>query len=258
MAPLTPSSNDAFGVDGGGVGEGVGDVVDGGVDGGVGLDLPAALVFDLDGTIVDTETPEFEAIRAVWAHHGQDYTIERFARCVGTSTGTMGWLDDLVAIAAGPVDAAAAHELRRSVHRQMTDALQPREGVVALIEAAAAAGVPMAVASNSPGYWVAERLIALELSAHLPVMISLDVASRPKPDPAPFREACAALGADPRWSVAFEDSSTGVRSAAAAGLYTIACPNPLTAGHDLSAADRIVDTHAAITLADLSAALADR
>ena len=116
----------------------------------------------------------------------------------------------------------------------------------------------MAVASNSPGYWVAERLIALELHTHLPVIISLDVSSHPKPDPAPFAQACAALGADPRRSVAFEDSSVGVRSAVAAGLYTIACPNPLTVGHDLSAAARIIDAHTEITLADLAAAVAGR
>jgi len=219
---------------------------------------PAALVFDLDGTIVDTETPEFEAIRAVWSSHGHDYTIDRFARYVGTSTGTAGWLDDLVAMVDGPVDVAAANALRSDVRRQMTSALQPREGIVALIEAAASAGVPMAVASNSPGYWVAERLIALELDAHLPVIISIDVASRPKPDPAPFAEACALLGVDPYRSVAFEDSGVGVLAAVAAGLYTVACPNPLTVGHDLSAADRIIDAHTQITLDDLSAALAAR
>lgn len=219
---------------------------------------PAALVFDLDGTIVDTETPEFEGIRAVWSSHGHDYSIDRFARYVGTSTGTMGWLDELVAAVDGPVDIAAAHALRSDVHRQMTNALQPREGIIDLIEAAAAAGVPMAVASNSPGSWVSERLLALELHHHLPVIISIDVSSRPKPDPAPFVEACAALGADPRRSVAFEDSGVGVRSAVAAGLYTVACPNPLTAGHDLSGADRIIDAHTEISLADLAAAVAAR
>ena len=219
---------------------------------------PAALVFDLDGTIVDTETPEFEAIRAVWAHHGRDYTIDLFAQYVGTSTGTLGWLDELIAVADGPVDVAAAYSLRSDVHRQLTEALRPREGIIALIEDAAAAGVPMAVASNSPGSWVADRLLALELHAHLPVIISIDVASRPKPDPAPFAEACAALGADPRRSVAFEDSVVGVRAAVAAGLYTVACPNPLTAGHDLSAADRVIGAHTEISLAELGEAVAAR
>jgi putative hydrolase of the HAD superfamily len=220
--------------------------------------LPAALVFDLDGTIVDTETPEFEAIRAVWNRHGREYTIEQFAKYVGTPAGTVGWLDDLLAVAEGPVDIGAAIELRRAVHRQMTDDLEPRAGIVALIEEASAAGVPMAVASNSPAWWVRERLAALELAHHLPVMITIDTATRPKPDPAPYAEACAALGAEPARTVAFEDSSTGVRSAIAAGLYTVACPNALTTAHDLSAAHRLVDAHTEIRLADLAAAVADR
>ena len=222
------------------------------------LQLPDAIVFDLDGTIVDTEWPEFESIKAVWAHHGLDYRPDQFEKYIGIPNGSGGWLDELVAAAESPVDAVAAEELRRAVRRQLHDGLVPREGIVELIEEAAAAGVAMAVASNSPQWWVRERLLALELDHHLPVMISVDTASRAKPDPAPYTEACAALGADPLRSVAFEDSVTGVTSAVAAGLYTVACANPLTLIHDLSAAHRVIGSHAHITLADLSRGLASR
>jgi HAD superfamily hydrolase (TIGR01509 family) len=163
-----------------------------------------------------------------------------------------------MAVVDAPVDVAAAQALRQAVHRQLTAALHARDGIVALIEQAANAGVPMAVASNSPESWVRERLIALELAHHLPVMITFDTASRPKPDPAPFLEACAALGGDPALSVAFEDSVTGVTAAVAAGLFTVACPNPLTRNHDLSAADRIIGTHAEVTLAELGSAVHSR
>jgi HAD superfamily hydrolase (TIGR01509 family) len=143
----------------------------------------------------------------------------------------------------------------RTVHRRMTAELEPRDGIVALIEEAALAGVSMAVASNSPRWWVQARVEAVGLAPHFSSIVSLDDSSAPKPDPAPFREACAALVADPARSIAFEDSATGVRSARAAGLYVVACAGPLTRGHDLSDAHRVIGSHAEISLAELALAL---
>jgi HAD superfamily hydrolase (TIGR01509 family) len=219
--------------------------------------LPAALIFDLDGAMVDTETVEYEAIRTVWAQHGVEYSATRYAEVVGTIVGAA-WLDELEAAIGSTVDRAASRAMHRDTHRRLTDALQPRDGIIALIEAAAAAGVPMAIASNAPRWWVDARVEALELGESLPVLVTLDESSAPKPDPAPFAEACAALGVEPSRSVAFEDSSTGVRSALAAGLYTVACAGPLSVGHDLSDADRVITSHTEVTLAELGRAVAER
>jgi len=82
---------------------------------------------------------------------------------------------------------------------------------------------------------------------------AVDTVGAPKPAPAPYLEACAALGADPARSVAFEDSSTGVASAVAAGLFTVACPHGLTGTHDLSEADLVVRTLAGLDLVGLGA-----
>lgn len=217
--------------------------------------LPEALIFDLDGTIVDTETPEFEAIRAVWTDHGLEYTVVQFERVIGTATGAHHWIDELDLAVGGRVDREVALATHRAVHRRMTAELEPRDGIVALIEEAALAGVPMAVASNSPRWWVQARVEAAGLATHFTSIVSIDDSAAPKPDPAPFREACAALGADPARSVAFEDSATGVRSARAAGLYVVACAGPLTGGHDLSGAHRVIGSHAEITLVELARAL---
>ena len=220
------------------------------------VEHPEALIFDLDGTIVDTETPEFEAIRAVWTEHGLEYTLAQFERVIGTASGSHDWVEELGRAMDGAVDRDRALATHRHVHARMTAELQPRDGIVALIEEAARAGVPMAVASNSPRWWVRARVDAVGLAPHFTSIVSIDDSSAPKPDPAPFREACAALGVDPARSVAFEDSVTGVRSARAAGLYVVACAGPLTLGHDLSGAHRVIDSHADITLAELGAALA--
>ena len=222
------------------------------------VDRPQALIFDLDGTIVDTETPEFEGIKAAWAELGLQYTLTHYEHVVGTVSRGNAWLDELAEAYGRPIDVAAAEATRGRVHRELTARLEPRPGIIHLIEQAAAAGVPMAIASNSPQWWVEARLDALDLHRHMPVQISIDTASRPKPDPAPFAEACAALGADPHMSVAFEDSITGVASATAAGLFTVACAGPLSLTHDLSAADVVIDSHEEISLSDLGEALAAR
>jgi HAD superfamily hydrolase (TIGR01509 family) len=217
--------------------------------------LPQALVFDLDGTIVDTETPEFESIKAVWADHGLEYTIGHFEHVIGTADASSDWFDELLVAVGRPIDRSVIDGRRREVHRALVDLLAPRDGIVDLIEEAAAAGVPIAVASNSPRWWVAARLQALALHQHIAVMVTLDESTRPKPDPAPFLQACAAVGAAPAMSVAFEDSATGVASARAAGLYTIGCAGPMSRNHDLTAAHRIVGSHVEVTLAELAGSL---
>lgn len=211
-------------------------------------------MFDLDGTIVDTETIEYQSIRDVWAMHSADYTIAHFEHVIGTTIGP-DWIEELQQVLGTSVDTRAALAHRREVKQRLLDAAVARDGIVSLIEQASAVGIPMAIASNSPLDWVEARLTDLALRHHMTALISIDVASLPKPHPEPYLEACAALGADPGLSVAFEDSATGVTSALAAGLYTVACAGPLTLGHDLSRAHRVIQSHRDVSLHDLGRAV---
>lgn len=213
--------------------------------------LPAALVFDFDGTIVDTEIVEYDSMRLVWEDHGHAYPIERFAGVIGT-TDSAPWIEELERALGEPLDRAAVERRQLEYRRALLAEVQPRPGIVALIEEAAAFGIPLGVASNSSLSWIEDRLATVHLSGRFGALLAADVSSAPKPDPAPYLEACRALGADPRQSAAFEDSHAGVCSATSAGCFTIACPGPLTAGHDLSLAHRTIETHASVTLAVLS------
>ncbi len=121
-----------------------------------------------------------------------------------------------------------------------------------LVDEAGRAGIPLAVASNAPLWWIEHRLDGVGLRASFELLIGIDIASAAKPDPAPFRMACQALGVDPGRSVAIEDSAVGVRSAVAAGCVTVACPGPLTLGHDVSAAHWVVASHREITFPALA------
>lgn len=217
-------------------------------------DLPEAIVFDLDGTIVDTETVEYQSIRDVWAVHGADYTIAHFEHVIGTTIGP-DWIEELQQALGRSVDPLAALAQRREVKQRLLTTAVARDGIQLLIEQASAVGIPMAIASNSPLDWIEARLAHLNLRHHMTALVSIDVASLPKPHPEPYLEACAALGAMPKLSIAFEDSATGVTSALAAGLYTIACAGPLTLGHDLSRAHRVIQSHTEVSLHDLGRAV---
>lgn len=217
--------------------------------------LPDALIFDLDGTIADTESIEYESVEQVWNDHQLSYGIDRWAHIVGQSWSPT-WVtelrQELEARGEVPPSADELHRRQDDHKRRLLVGLAPRPGIVELIEAAVHNGVPLGIASNSPLRWVEIRLEQLELRHHFEVLSTIDVASRPKPDPAPYREACESLGARPSFSVAFEDSVTGTSSAVAAGLFTVACPGPITRGHDLDAAHLVVRSHTALSLATLT------
>ena len=211
---------------------------------------PDALVFDLDGTIVDTEAPEFEATRVVWADHGLELTMEHWQQFIGTAR--FDWVADLERAAGTQVDRAAAERTRRHVHAELIEHQGARPGVVELMVAAGLAGLPVAVASNAPEAWVVHHLDRLGLDRHVSAVRAIEHVVRGKPWPDVYLAACAAVGALPEHSVAFEDSITGVTAAKAAGLFTVAAPHALSALHDLSAADLLVVSLAAVSLETLA------
>jgi putative hydrolase of the HAD superfamily len=130
-----------------------------------------------------------------------------------------------------------------------------RPGVVALLEQASEAGVRLGVASSSPRDWVEGHLAERGLRHHFEVVFSRDDVERAKPDPALFRIATEALGAEPARTVALEDSHHGVSSAKAAGLWAVACPNRITSGLDFSHADLVVGSLAEVDLPRLATLL---
>ncbi len=219
--------------------------------------LPAALVFDFDGTLVDTETPEYEGVRRVWAEHGHAYPLERWLPYVGTIYAAP-WVDELSAAVGRRLD---AHTLRTRVHEHrlaLVDTIAPRPGVLDLLAAAADADVPVAIASNAPADWIEAHLDRLAMAQHFVAVVSVDRVERPKPHPEPYLTACALLGADPARSVGFEDSVAGLTAAVAAGLYTVAVPGPMSDGHDLGFADEHRASLAEVTLVGLGEAVARR
>jgi HAD superfamily hydrolase (TIGR01509 family) len=216
-----------------------------------------ALVFDFDGLILDTETPQYRTVAATFMEYGVVLDRLDWQDIVGTADHPH-W-SEMLADALGPGAAAVDFdEVRRSrlaeYHGRLED-LVPRAGVVELVEAAAARGLGLAVASSSPLDWVDGHLHRLGLRHRFGSVHARDHVARTKPAPDLFERAVAALGADPSRSVALEDSPHGVTAAKAAGLAVVACPNDVTRGQSFDHADLLVESLASVSLDDLAALL---
>jgi HAD superfamily hydrolase (TIGR01509 family) len=218
-------------------------------------DRPDALVFDFDGLILDTEWPEFRSVAEVYGEHGLELVLEEWQHVVGTADHPH-WTEMLQSALGEPIDDLEGLRLRRLEHHHGLIALEEvRPGVVELLEEASEAGVRLGVASSSPRDWVEGHLEERGLRPYFEVVRTRDDVERAKPDPALFRIATEALGADPARTVALEDSHHGVTSAKAAGLTAVACPNRVTTGLDFSHADLVVTSLAHVDLARLTTLL---
>src|SRR6185503_11539251 len=116
--------------------------------------------------------------------------------------------------------------------------------------------IKTAVASSAPARWVVPAAAGIQVTAFFQTIVAGDQVAHRKPAPDVYLEALRRLGADPRRTIAIEDSAPGLASARAAGLKTVTIPHWLTARHDLSAADLRVAHAEELTLDVLERVLA--
>ena len=189
-----------------------------------------ALVFDFDGTIVDTETPVYESWAETYRFAGADpIPLATWLQNIGMADGHGLDVRSILCEQLG-VDAVSAQveAHRRSTRDEMLLAQPIRDGVIDWINAASDAGVPLAIASSSPTEWVRRHLERIGLDAHFPIVSCADPGIPGKPDPTVYLTACSELGVDPSGALAIEDSTHGVSAAIAAGMRCIAAPGPIT------------------------------
>jgi HAD superfamily hydrolase (TIGR01509 family) len=209
----------------------------------------AAVIFDFDGVILDSETPEYESHKQVFEMFGVPLSHDDYLRQVGLYhvDHETEWFTRLCELSPAPPDRATYDAERKRIF----SALVPREpmpGILDLLDALGDAGVPLAIASTSTSRWVVPAAERLGVRARFAAVVTGDDVQRRKPAPDVYLEAARRLRADPARSVAVEDSAPGIISARAAGMKTVAIPHWLTEGHDLSAADLRVAHAGELTL----------
>jgi HAD superfamily hydrolase (TIGR01509 family) len=210
-----------------------------------------ALLFDFDGTIVDSEGPAFRAWQEVYRAHGQELPLERWVACVGT-IGGFDPFEDLERLLGGPVDRERIHDERLQRKLELVDAEGLRPGVGAYLEGARSRGLQVGIVTSGPSEWVADILARLGRVDGWDCILCADhEQSIAKPDPHLYREALRELALGPAEAVAIEDSPNGVAAAKAAGLFCLAVPNPVTEALDLEAADILAASLADLPLEEL-------
>ena len=187
--------------------------------------MTPALLFDMDGTLVDTEHLHFAAFQTVLAPHGVE----------------LSWADYRGFIMGQPNPAIAAHFLphvaqerhaglmddKEARYRSLVTDVSPADGLIDLLDWADAEGVPYAVVTNAPRANAELVLDALGVRARFKAVVAGDEVAHPKPHPMPYLTAAAMIGADVHRTVAFEDSGAGVASAVAAGLPVVGIASTL-------------------------------
>jgi HAD superfamily hydrolase (TIGR01509 family) len=187
------------------------------------LKRPSAVVFDCDGLLMDTESLWEEAMLNLYVKNGVELTPELRLSQLGISVDKSSEI--MAELFPGNQDRAElCTELVDTVAELIGQHAVPMPGAVAVVAAAAASGVPLAVASNSPVRLVERTLIKGGLRDYFDVLVAAEDVVRPKPEPEIYLTACARLNAAPDQAIAFEDSLTGVTSASAANMKVVAVP----------------------------------
>lgn len=210
------------------------------------------MIFDFDGVVLDSETPEYESHRRIYERCGVDLPIEEWCDAIGLWT--EGHDDRRFAALRERAPGAPGREAYHAERRRIFDALVPTEpmrGIRDLLVALNQAAIPAAIASTAPARWVVPAAERIGVRALFAAIVTGEEVSRRKPAPDVYLEAARRVGADPSHTVAIEDSGPGITAARAAGMATVAIPHWLTASHDLSAADLRVNHAGELTIADL-------
>jgi HAD superfamily hydrolase (TIGR01509 family) len=186
--------------------------------------IRAAVVFDNDGLLLDTEEAWTRAEKTLFARRGRVFTVEHKRSLIGSARVAAAMKLEAMLEREGEGE-ALMDELHELVMEEALAGVAPRPGALSLLARLAEAGVPLAVASNSQREFV-ERTLggAGLLDGRFATVVSVEDVVHPKPAPDIYLEACRRLGAEPGASVALEDSPTGIAAAVAAGMYVVGVP----------------------------------
>lgn len=185
-----------------------------------------ALIFDFDGTILDTETHEFRRWEQLYREYGQVLALQDWQQGVGT----WGAFDPWAALDLDENARREAHERLRADILEAIGADDVRPGIRRVLAEARDAGIRLAIASSSERAWIEPWLEQHGLSDTFEVLATRDDVARVKPDPELYALALARLGLHAHDAVAIEDSFHGATAAHRAGLRVVVTPNDVTSG----------------------------
>ncbi|WP_349409544.1 HAD family hydrolase [Pseudalkalibacillus sp. SCS-8] len=187
-----------------------------------------AVVFDFDGTILDTESCEYDVLQKIYKEHGAELPIEVWGECIGTHSNFFDAHEYLEKQIGKKLDRDTIKQQRLNLFQELIKDRDALPGVIEYLEAARHLGLKIGLASSSSYKWVSKHLKNLGIEEYFECIRTSDDVETVKPDPALFLKTVDCLGVKPEEAIAFEDSVNGAKSAKRAGLHTVVIPNMVT------------------------------
>lgn len=213
-----------------------------------------ALLFDFDGLIMDTETPEVEIWQKIYAEYGVSFPMDIWLRdVVGSTLANFDVAAHLAQVTGLNLDVAALQERVHAQRLAIQARLTAMPGVSRILLAAQERGLRLAVVSSSPHAWVDGYLQQLHLTHFFETVVCREDAPRLKPAPDLYLEALRRLRLSAHEALAFEDSPNGVLAAKRAGLRVVGVPNAVTAQAGRLDADLVLRSLEELPLAEILA-----
>src|SRR6266540_1968466 len=213
-----------------------------------------ALIFDFDGLILDTETPEFQCWQNIYREYGFELPPEQWGSIIGgNGHSDFDAAEYLSLLTQGQVDSGSLRARNRLECHNIIMGQGPLPGVLEYLEDAKRLGLKLAIASSSPHSWVdshAKRIGVLDYFDHV---ITADEVGfgRVKPNPDLFVTALSRLKVPKEAAVVFEDSPNGIKAAKRAGIFAVAVPNTATSALFFEGADLILKSLTDLSLSQL-------
>lgn len=199
--------------------------------------MDKALIFDMDGLMIDSERLYFEVERGLARRFGKEVRDETLWRMMGRTP--LEGLTIYVSELDLPLSPAEAVVIRNDLMREkMKSDLQPMPGLFHILDAFRGKR-KLAVSTGAPREFLDLAVDKLGIRDRFDVLLASDEIAKGKPDPEIFLETCRRLGVPPSRVVILEDSENGVIAGKRAGCAVVAVPNDYTRGQDFSRADRV-------------------
>ncbi|MCZ2127983.1 MAG: HAD family phosphatase [Anaerolineales bacterium] len=212
-----------------------------------------ALIFDFDGLILDTETPEFLVWQGMYRELGLELPMDEWRRVVGGyGVARFDPAEDLVRLSHGRLDYESLRERYRAESSAIIQSAPMLPGVTNWLDEAQTRGLRLAIGSSSSHDWVDGNTQRLGIYDRFDFIVCNDdvAPGQTKPHPDIYLKALELLQVKSSEAVVFEDSLNGVAAARAAGIFAVAVPNPLTAQMGVSG-DLTLSSLADLTLPEL-------
>jgi HAD superfamily hydrolase (TIGR01509 family) len=214
-------------------------------------DMPKAVIFDMDGVIIDSEPFHWEVNKRLFKSLEIDVSEKEYRHYIGVSNTAMWGAIKRKHGLLQSVKELAALQVEGTIDFMKSERVDPVVGVIDLLSNCKKAGALIALASSSPYQIIGMVLDRFNIKRFFDSVVSGEDFEKGKPSPDIFLKTAAMLGVVPGQCIVIEDATHGVHAAKAAGMKCIGFANANSPGQDLSQADRIVSDFRALGIDEM-------